>query len=286
MKNCNEGKRPSWFDWAINQPRRSHFIEAGGTAVHYVSWNAGDTHKPPLLFAHGFLGHTHWWDFIAPFFTEQFRVFALDFSGMGDSGYRQEYGADIFVRDLIAVVDAIGSGPCVAVGHSFGGSRLLHACVTSPDRFSHAIVLDSFFMLRGDTLPAVERRPPPRPYPDWRTAISRFRLVPEQDCEPWLLDHLSQTSLRQATDGWVWRFDPKLRALQPVEGEEGLLHDIAVPLSYVHAECSSVVSSDRARRIVAAIPGAKGPIRMPRAGHHMMLDQPLALVSLLRALLA
>ena len=277
---------PSWFDLAMSQPRRSHFTEAGGTAVHYASWNAADTGKPPLVFAHGFLGHTHWWDFIAPFFTDRFRVFALDFSGMGDSGYRHEYSADIFVRDLVAVVDAIGSGPCVAVGHSFGGSRLLQACATFPDRLSHAIVLDSYFMLRGDRLPAVERRPPPRPYPDWPTAVSRFRLIPEQDCGSWLLDHLAQTSLRQTADGWVWRFDPKLRDLKPVEGEEDLLTRITVPVSYVHAECSSVVSADRARHIVAAIPGAKGPITMPRAGHHMMLDQPLALVSLLRALLA
>ncbi|MEM5451061.1 alpha/beta fold hydrolase [Paraburkholderia guartelaensis] len=270
----------------MSQPRRSHFTEAGGAAVHYVSWNAADTGKPPLVFAHGFLGHTHWWDFIAPFFTDRFRVFALDFSGMGESGYRQEYSADIFVRDLVAVVDAIGSGPCVAVGHSFGGSRLLQACATFPDRLSHAIVLDSYFMLRGDSLPAVERRLPPRPYPDWQTAVSRFRLIPEQDCGPWLLEHLAQTSLRQTADGWVWRFDPKLRELQPVEGEEDLLTRITVPVSYVHAECSSVVSADRARHIVAAIPGAKGPITMPRAGHHMMLDQPLGLVSLLRALLA
>jgi len=277
---------PSWFDRAMNQPRRSYFTETSGAAVHYVSWNAADTGKPPLVFAHGFLGHTHWWDFIAPFFTDRFRVFALDFSGMGDSGYRQEYSADVFVRDLVAVVDAIGAAPCVAVGHSFGGSRLLQACATFPDRFSHAIVLDSYFMLRGDTLPVVERRPPPRPYPDWRTAVSRFRLIPEQDCEPWLLEHLAQTSLRQTDDGWVWRFDPKLRDLQPVEGEEDLLTRIAVPVSYVHAERSNVVSADRARHIVAATPGAKGPITMPCAGHHMMLDQPLALISLLRALLA
>ncbi|CAG2360579.1 MULTISPECIES: alpha/beta fold hydrolase [Burkholderia cepacia complex] len=276
----------SWFDLATSQPRRSHFAESDGVAVHYVSWNGADTNKPPLLFAHGFLGHAHWWDFIAPFFTDRFRVFALDFSGMGDSGHRREYSAGVFARDLVAVMDSIGSGPCIAVGHSFGGSRLLHACATFPDRLSRAIVLDSFFMLRGDSLPAVERRPPPRPYPDAHTAVSRFRLIPEQECEPWLLEHLARTSLRQTTEGWVWRFDPKLRDLQPVEGEEDLLSRIAVPVCYVHAERSSVVSAERARRIAAAIPGAKGPITMPRAGHHMMLDQPLELVSVLGTLLA
>ena len=83
----------------------------------------------------------------------------------------------------------------------------------------------------------------------------------------------------------MWRFDPKLRNLQVVEGDEDLLSRIVAPITYVHAECSSVVSAERARRIVATIPGAKGPVTMPRAGHHMMLDQPLELVSVLGALL-
>jgi len=51
-------------------------------------------------------------------------------------------------------------------------------------------------------------------------------------------------------------------------------------------EASAVVSADRARRIVAAIAGARGPVTLPQAGHHLMLDQPLALIGALRALLA
>ena len=74
---------PEWFEWAVSRPRASHFADADGTRIHYASWNAGDTGKPGLLFLHGFLGHSHWWDFIAPFFTDRFRVYALDFSGMG-----------------------------------------------------------------------------------------------------------------------------------------------------------------------------------------------------------
>jgi pimeloyl-ACP methyl ester carboxylesterase len=279
-------RAPAWFNWAMSQPRRSHFTQAGGTTVHYVSWNADETHKPPLVFAHGFLGHAHWWDFVAPFFTERFRVFALDFSGMGDSGYRTEYYSEAFVQDLAAVVDATGNEPATVVGHSFGGSRVLQACAAIPERLAHAIVLDSYFRLQGDTLPRIEHRPAPRPYPDWQTALSRFRLVPDQDCEPWLLEHLAQTSLRETAEGWTWRFDPKLRSIEPVEGDANLLARITVPVSYVHAGASCVVNADRARRIVAAIPGAKGPVTMPLAGHHMMLDQPLALIGVLQALLA
>ena len=281
------GAAPEWFQWALQQPRRSHFADSGGTRIHYASWNADDTGKPGLLFLHGFLGHSHWWDFIAPFFTERFRVYALDFSGMGDSEPRTEYPTNSFVSDIAAVMRDAGIAPGIAIGHSFGGSRLLQACALVPQAIRRAIVLDSYFALDEDEeRPQHERRPPSRPYPDEATGIARFRLLPEQDCPPWLADHLARHSLRRTDAGWTWRFDPLLRRLPPPEGDLHMLGRIAVPVDYVHAECSAVVSAERARRIVAAIPQARGPVTLARAGHHLMLDQPLALVAALRALLA
>ncbi|PRX95795.1 alpha/beta fold hydrolase [Paraburkholderia sp. BL25I1N1] len=276
---------PSWFERALQRPRQSHFTDASGARIHYVSWNAEDTHKPGLLFAHGYLGHSHWWDFIAPFFTERFRVHAFDFSGMGESGYRAEYRPDSFVRDFSAVLKAAFIAPAFVVGHSFGGSRLLQTCATFPELIRHAIVLDSFYALPGDALPVIEGRPAPRPYLDAATGMRHFRLIPDQKCEPWLMDHLARTSLRQAETGWTWRFDPALRHVQTVESDEGLLGRITVPVTYVHAEMSTVVSADRANRIIGAIPTARNLITMPGAHHHLMLDNPLALVDQLRKLL-
>ena len=276
---------PDWFEWAIAQPRQSHFADSAGTRIHYVSWNAGDTHKPGLLFAHGFLGHSHWWDFIAPFFTERFRVFALDFSGMGESGHRSTYDSDDFVSDYTAVLRDAGIAPGIVVGHSFGGSRLLQACALAPDAFSRAIVLDSYFQLPGEAAPVVQRRPAPRPYADEAAGVARFRLIPDQPCEHWLFDYLARHSLRETGAGWVWRFDPALRELQPPGGDDDLLARISVPVTYVRGEASAVVNAERASAIVAAIPNARGPITLPCAQHHLMLDQPLALIGVLRALL-
>ena len=59
-----------------------------------------------------------------------------------------------------------------------------------------------------------------------------------------------------------------------------------MPVDYVHAGASQVVNAERARRIVAALPHCRGLVTMPGAGHHMMLDQPLALIEVLHTLLA
>jgi pimeloyl-ACP methyl ester carboxylesterase len=61
---------PEWFTRAIAAPAESRFTEVDGTPIHYLSWNAADTHKPALLFAHGFRAHARWWSFIAPFFPQ------------------------------------------------------------------------------------------------------------------------------------------------------------------------------------------------------------------------
>src|SRR6266849_2863167 len=75
-----------------------------------------------LLFVHGGGAHANWWSFIAPYLTRDFRVAAIDLSGMGDSGRRQSYGSDIRAAEMRAVIADAGLGqrPFV-IGHSFGG---------------------------------------------------------------------------------------------------------------------------------------------------------------------
>src|SRR5690606_13264894 len=108
------------------QPRTSHHaVTPDGVRIHYVCWNEHERDKPALLFVHGYRAHTHVWDFIAPFFTNQFRVVALDLSGMGDSDWRENYDYSIFKDDMLAVIDAAQLAPVTLVGHSFGGSRLI-----------------------------------------------------------------------------------------------------------------------------------------------------------------
>jgi pimeloyl-ACP methyl ester carboxylesterase len=281
--------QPAWLSWALAQARASHFTDSAGTRIHYAAWNADETDKPGLLLAHGFLGHSHWWDFIAPFFTEHHRVFALDFSGMGQSGHRASYSADCFVDDLAAVLQAIqrpGLPASTVIGHSFGGARLLQACAQIPQAIGHAIVLDSFAKFPGDQLTPYPYSPAPEPTPDRETTLARFRLLPPQHCEPGLFDHVARHSLRRVEAGWTWCFDPALRQHRPEAIDPDLLGRADVPVDYVHAEASAVVSAERARRIAGALRRGRGPITMPRAGHHLMLDQPLALVGVLRALLA
>ena len=266
----------------------SHFATLRGARIHYRRW-AGRG-GPLLLFAHGFRGHTHWWDWIAPSFAEEHDVVALDFSGMGDSDWRAYYEDECFAMDLLGLLQHLDA-PATVVGHSFGGTQLLRACAidaaSARPCIVHAVVVDSWVRVLDEPpyTPSGRARDT-GPYADFETAKSRFRLNPAQPvADQGMLEHIARHSVRTRDGLWQWKFDPDLHATF-VEDPRALLRRIEAPVDIVYGEASSVVTAERARACVDALPHGRGPVAIPGAGHHLMFDQPAALVAALRALLA
>jgi len=280
---------PDWYRHALAQAAESRRAMADGAPLHYLGWGLEHGGRPCLLFVLGYRAHAHYWDFIAPYFADRYRVAALDLAGMGDSGHRSSYSARGFAQDIAAVIDDAALGPAVVVGHSFGGARALRAAAEFPDRIRHVIALDSICRF-ADSPPssaAPARRPRIDPYPDFASARARYRVTPEQPCDhDFLLDHVARFSLRREGQGWLWKFDPNLPP-GPHEPDMGeLLRGLDIPVDYVRGEFSTVIRQQDAERIVACLRHGRGPIVIPQAHHYLMLDQPLALVAALRALLA
>lgn len=282
-----------WFAWATAQRPQSAYVEANGNRLHYLEWNAQknarDDGKPVLLFVHGLRAHAHWWDFIAPFFMQSHRVIALDLSGMGESGWHAKYSAPQLALDVNCFIEALHLPAPTVVAHSYGGLCSLRAASMQPALFGRLVILDTFVIFEGETI-ALD---PPRPgsgktYPDRAAATLRYRLLPPQpEPAPFLLAHIAYHSMRETEGGVRWKFDPGLNGedIHLYDGD-AMLGKISVPVDYCYGESSALVDADHARRIVAALPKARGPIAIPDAHHHLLLDQPLALVAILEALLA
>ncbi|CFB65556.1 MULTISPECIES: alpha/beta fold hydrolase [Pandoraea] len=280
---------PMWYRKAMEQPGESHFLNVDGAAIHSLHWGHRSGEKPLLLLLHGLRAHARWWDFLAPMFASSYHVVAMDFSGMGDSARRESYDVSQFAREIIAVAQTYGAGaPVNAVGHSYGGGRLLRACYEQPSLFERAIAVDAHVYFRDDNL-----RMPPQPlgtkiYASADAAIARFRLTPEQPDTPnFLLTHVARHGLKHTDDGWRWKLDPAVTADGHTEIDgETLLSGISVPVDVVVGEQSKVVSQALAQRIATHLVNARGPITIPSGHHHLMLDQPIALVATINALLA
>lgn len=285
-----ETRAPVADDWVqrmIDTPGRSGFLKSGEHVTHYLEW--GDPcNERALLLLHGFRGHAHWWDFVAPWFAKDYRVIAIDFTGMGDSSPRSAYTRADFVGQVHAALEMIGSKTVTLVGHSFGGRIAVFAAHEFPELLQRAVIIDTNIVFADRPMRTRFEHRPKKQYPDLATACARFRFVPDEPpILPRIMQHLAVHSIKRQGEGFVWKFDDKpigkMAGDPAAEGE--LLHDMRLPMDFVAGELSDVVPPALADRIGKALRSGRGPIVIPSAHHHVPVNQPLALVAALRALL-
>jgi pimeloyl-ACP methyl ester carboxylesterase len=174
-----------------------------------------------------------------------------------------------------------------------GGFVSIAAAARFPDRWSGALIVDPP-VRRPDpeslALAEAQRRTPrpvPRRYASFDEAIARFRLIPEQPCDnPWAVEHIARRSLRQLDDGtWRWKFDPHIFERIPRAIHE-YLSQVTVRTCVLHGQLSAIVTPE-VTDYMSELLGRSAPfVEIPQAHHHVLLDQPLALVAALRAILA
>jgi pimeloyl-ACP methyl ester carboxylesterase len=286
-KNASE---PHWFRDALCAPREDRSVQVSGCQIHYLLWSDDDT-KPGLLLVHGMGAHAHWWSFIAPFFTEHYRVAAVDFGGFGDSGYRQEYSAQGFVDELMAVCADAGFGDnTIIVGHSFGGFVTLQTALEHGTRLKGVVLVDSPVRPPDyDWENRIRTSPirPKRTYPDRNSAIARFRLRPPQECaNTYVMEYIAHHSVREVENGWEWKFDDKLFDTFKRGSMSTDLAGIPCRMAVIFGEESKLFSQEIADYMFKVLDRSVPFVSIPEAEHHIWLDQPLAFISTLRTLLA
>jgi pimeloyl-ACP methyl ester carboxylesterase len=273
---------PAWFSRALAEVPVHREVPVEGAAVHYRVW--GPAGAPGVVLVHGGAAHSGWWDHIAPQLTGR-RVVAVDLTGHGDSARRSEYDPLLWAREVVAVAAAEGVHRPVVVGHSMGGWVAVTVGVEHAGEVSSVVVIDSPLNDQPpDEQRLRERRRPHRVYSTEADAVGHFRTLPPQDVVlPYVRDHVARGSLRPVDGGWTWKFDPdffgtRLRL-------RDLLPDLGCPAVLVRCE-HGLVAPEMAAEMTRLVPGALPVVDLPDAGHHPMLDQPLALVTGLRTLLA
>lgn len=291
---------PSWFEQAIAAPSDEGSIEVEGAAIRYSAW--GRSGQRGLIFLHGGRAHRNWWRPFAPFFADRFRVVAYDISGMGDSGWRQRYSLNLALDELFAVYRDCGADPArrpIVVGHSFGGWMTLAAVERDGEHLSGAVVIDSpiglpdpdegYTVLKGSASPALARMA--KIYATPEEPISRFRFLPNQTSDQlYLVDYIARTGIREVQGpdgkpGWTWKFDPAQGRNFDIHFDRDLFLAPRCPLAFIYGEESMFAQGDGLAHLKKQARGRSPVIMMPGVHHHLMMEEPLAFVSTLRALL-
>ncbi|MGE4324452.1 MAG: alpha/beta fold hydrolase [Sphingobium sp.] len=265
---------------------KSAAIVHGGRRLNYIL-HPSTAAAPglPLVLIHGFMAHAHWWDAVAPYLAENREVVAIDLGGMGDSAPQSPYRYATFVDDLRAVLDSLQIDRCAIAAHSFGGLIAGLFCAAHAARVARFIAIDSnlgLFSRRANVDTSVDRRY----YATLEAALSRFRLVPPSPgADLAISDHIAQRSVVRLSEGWTWKFDPRI-ILDLAQDEKGLdLADIGVPTDYIYGQYSDIVTPALVERVVASLPQLRHVISIPDCNHHIMVEQPIALITLIRLLL-
>jgi pimeloyl-ACP methyl ester carboxylesterase len=279
---------PAWFTEALATLPEERTLRVKACDIHYLRW--GDRTRPGLVLVHGGAAHAHWWSFIAPLLLPQHHVVAVDLSGHGDSDRRPVYAVETWADEVMAcALDAGMQGLPVLVGHSMGGLVTIAAANLHGERMAGAVVVDSPVRRPDPESEEGERGrmfKNPKVYADLETAVQHFHLQPPQPCENrFIVDLIARRSLRQVEDGWTWKFDPKV-FLRDRQGIDDYLADIHCRIAVFKGQHSDLVTPD-VQDYMDELLGRSSPIvEIPAAYHHVPLDQPVALVAALRAILA
>jgi pimeloyl-ACP methyl ester carboxylesterase len=273
---------PDWFAQAIAATPEAISVHRDGRSIRAYRW--GDPGGRPVILVHGAGANAHWWDHIGPqLVSDGVQVAAMDLSGHGESGWVGEYSLSGWAADVLAVAGHLSPRPPLLIGHSAGGRVAWKAAELHGPDLVAVVSVDG-------PLPA----PAPQPdfsasrhrlrrahriYRDRDEIIRRFRPTPDQQVVlPYVLDHIAQRSVRPHAEGWTWAHD--VRIYHRRRTEEIVAGPLGCPLFLVIAEKGHNNAATAA--LVRPHVPQMSMLTIPDAGHHIMLDQPLALVSVLR----
>jgi pimeloyl-ACP methyl ester carboxylesterase len=280
---------PDWFTRAIATPYAEHTIDVEGCPVRYLHW--GDPGNPGLVLVHGGAAHAHWWSFLAPLLVPHYSVVALDLSGHGESGRRSSYPRRTWAEEVMQVSRSAGfASPPILVGHSMGGLVSIVAAALHGDDLAGAIIVDAPVRKPDPESQEGQRGRAfrnPKTYADLATAKEHFRLVPPQPCEnQFILDFIAEKSLKKTDSGYTWKFDPQVFVLARPEAMHEHLANVRCRVALLRGEHSYVVPPETGEYMYQLLRRNAPVVEIPAAHHHLILDQPLAFVAALRALLA
>jgi pimeloyl-ACP methyl ester carboxylesterase len=158
-----------WRDTASHEP--SSISVEGGVQLEVLDFGGEGS---PILLLPGLGATAHSFDELAPLLARNHRVVAMTRRGIGYSS-KPDFGFDTprLAQDVLAVMDALGLGKVLLVGHSIAGDELTWLGGHHAQRFSGLVYLDAAYDRSGKGSDAASQRlrdlerslPPDAPIP-------------------------------------------------------------------------------------------------------------------------
>jgi 3-oxoadipate enol-lactonase len=126
----------------MNKKENSRTITVNNLTVSYI--DEGPVSSPVIILIHGFPFNKLMWEKQIEILKENYRVIAYDIRGHGntDAG-NVNFSIDLFVNDLLSLMDTLKIDKAILCGFSMGGYIALNAIENYPERFNSLLLCDT-----------------------------------------------------------------------------------------------------------------------------------------------
>ncbi len=240
---------PNWFHQAIEAKLEQKKYAFNGHEVAYQKWDIDDEEQLTVLI-HGTGAHSKW-----------------------------------FKDAVLGVIESEGmlKRKIFLVGHSLGGHLAAYIASEMPELVSGLIIIDSPIRPPDYDYDKHISSGPLRPikyYSSKREILSRFRLMPPQECKnDWYLRFIAEFSIKETSDGWRWKFDDRLfRSLKRLDGYG---FSFSCPALFISGSDSLLLGSKIMKYMQSAFSEIMEFKVIKDAAHHVLVDKPLELAELI-----
>jgi 2-hydroxymuconate-semialdehyde hydrolase len=264
-------------------PEIGSSIPTAGFMTNYHDRGEG----PPVLLIHGSgPGVSAWanWRLTLPELAKSGRIIAPDMVGFGytESPVADVHNVDLWVAQLIGLLDALGLPKVSVVGNSFGGAIALHLATRYPARVARLALMGSVgvdFPLTG----GLDKVWGYQPSPDAMRELIGLFAFDQSIVTDDLVDLRYRASMRADVQA---RFSslfpaPRQDGIRALAVDEAALARLPHEVLLIHGRDDRIIPLSASERLHALLPNATLRV-FDRCGHWVQIEQAAAFTALLR----
>jgi pimeloyl-ACP methyl ester carboxylesterase len=287
-------------DFASRHPFVEHRISRDGFTIaarEFGAEHAGE--GPTVVLMHGFPDNQHLYDRVAPSLGESFRTITFDFVGWGASSQPPadyEYTAEALRADLEAVLAYFGPSRVVPVVHDASGWPGIDWALDNEGAVSALVLLNTtYYALEGIAPPYVIRALSSSDLrPTFLEAVGADELMTRATFRAQVGEFFSdadartkylpvfEASIGKARAGLIGLTGSLQSTVLARNGELDRMRAFSRPVTVAFGKDDPFLNVKVAQDFAEVFQGSK-LVLIPSANHYVQLDQPDAVIDVIRA---
>jgi esterase len=266
-------------------------VEAGTGADNVSALRWGGT-PPRIVFLHGGGQNAHTWDTVIVGLGEP--ALAVDLPGHGHSAWRADgdYSPQLNADAVLPALREHAPNADLVVGMSLGGLTAIRLAAEAPDLVNELVLIDvtpsalqRHAEMTKEQQGTVALMHGEREFPSFQAMLDlTIAAAPHREVKA-LRRGVFHNSRRLDNGNWTWRYD----AIRTFPDFDVLWDDVdrlSAPITLIRGGTSGFVSDDDAAELSRRARHFRTTHVVENSGHSVQSDQPLALIELLRGVLA